>query len=195
MELNPSWDMDKLEAIVPRDELWKFTDNFKIKPTVSDRPIWPTGKGNAFSVKSGYLLASSLRSSHEASTSVDDSELWNWVWGLEVIPKVKLFLWKCLSGSLPTAQALVSRSVELQPWCRRCGEEMESIEHAIRDCSWAAFLWEISPLRLTPVNQSDPWNVKVWVERIRSIPDKEVHNLFASLCWACWYAQNLCLSG
>ncbi|XP_057789218.1 uncharacterized protein LOC131006089 [Salvia miltiorrhiza] len=187
----PAWDMQKVETILPRDELWKITENLDVNLGSPDRPLWPHGKGNSYSVKSGYLLVCSLKNREEPSSSSDESSLWNWVWGLAVIPKVKLFLWKCLSGCLPTAKALISRSIMMDPCCRRCDKPTETIEHALRDCPWATFLWESSPIRLQPTNPRAPWSLVEWIGKIREVPEKEVHCLFASVLWTCWYARNL----
>ncbi|XP_057811795.1 uncharacterized protein LOC131026035 [Salvia miltiorrhiza] len=79
----------------------------------------------------------------------------------------------------------------MDPCCHRCGEPLESIEHTLRDCLWATFLWESSPLRLQSTSPNAPWSLVEWIGKIREVPEKEVHNLFASVLWACWYARNL----
>ncbi|XP_057808791.1 uncharacterized protein LOC131023263 [Salvia miltiorrhiza] len=165
----------------------------KLKHSVVDRPFWPIGKLNSYSVKSGYILANSIKQRNEASSSSLKADLWQWVWGLEVISKVKLFMWKCLVGALPTTYALSRRAMDVDLMCRRCGEHEETLEHAIRDCHWASFLWECSPLRLPPVSVSDQCSVDVWFDRIRKIPHAEVHNSFATLTWSIWYARNVFL--
>ncbi|XP_057779807.1 uncharacterized protein LOC130998407 [Salvia miltiorrhiza] len=47
-----------------------------------------------------------------------------------------------------------------------------------------------------PLCASNLWQVMIspittWFDRIRQNPVKEVHSLFASIAWACWYSQNL----
>ncbi|XP_057808417.1 uncharacterized protein LOC131022890 [Salvia miltiorrhiza] len=43
----------------------------------------------------------------------------------------------------------------------------------------------------TPVVQGLEFSIVEWFDKIRSCPHHEVHALFASLAWACWYARNL----
>ncbi|XP_057771132.1 uncharacterized protein LOC130990924 [Salvia miltiorrhiza] len=138
-----------------------------------------------------YLLACSLRQRNEASSSRLVNPLWNWIWGLEVVPKVKLFLWKCLSGALPSSQTLVVRSIDIDPICRRCGAFEETVEHALRDCPWVSFFWESLVLRIQPLPPDGLISLEDWFERIRQNPQKEVHQSFASLLWSLWYARNL----
>ncbi|XP_057793399.1 uncharacterized protein LOC131010022 [Salvia miltiorrhiza] len=102
-----------------------------------------------------------------------------------------MFMWKCLSNCLPTAKALRSRSIEIDGLCRRCGSCEETLEHALRDCGWVSTLWAVSPIRLQPVTQGMEFSIVEWFDKIRSCPHNEVHALFASLAWACWYARNL----
>ncbi|XP_057811840.1 uncharacterized protein LOC131026083 [Salvia miltiorrhiza] len=142
-----TWDRDLLAVVMPPSEMWKILA--QLQPSGrEDLPLWPMGKFNAYTVRSGYLLACSIKQRNEASSSSSSGLLWKWIWNLDVIPKVKHFLWRCLVGAIPTAEALISRSLNIDPMCRRCGNKVETLEHALRDCAWASFCWEASPLRL-----------------------------------------------
>ncbi|XP_057775065.1 uncharacterized protein LOC130994045 [Salvia miltiorrhiza] len=142
-----------------------------------------------YSVKSGYQLALNLRLRSEATSSAQYAGLWKWIWGLDVIPKVRLFMWKCLANALPTNQALRSRCIDVEALCRRCGEHEETMEHALRDCAWVEALWSVSSLRLKPI--SGICSIPAWFEMIRNCPHRESHSQFAMLAWTIWYARNL----
>ncbi|XP_057790943.1 uncharacterized protein LOC131008058 [Salvia miltiorrhiza] len=133
-----------------------------------DKPFWPGEKLNMYTVKSRYKLAMKIRQRNEASTSSEGSVLWNWIWGLDVIPKVKLFMWKCLANAIPTAMALRRRNVDIDPCCRRCGTHEETMEHVLRDCAWSEVLWRVSPLRLQPPNgdcSMMDWNLLIFQQK------------------------------
>ncbi|XP_057802915.1 uncharacterized protein LOC131018208 [Salvia miltiorrhiza] len=51
--------------------------------------------------------------------------------------QVVIFLRKVLLGD--SAMELGSKSVGIDPFCRRCGVAVETSEHALRDCSWTRF--------------------------------------------------------
>ncbi|XP_057779931.1 uncharacterized protein LOC130998532 [Salvia miltiorrhiza] len=140
---------------------------------------------------SGYHLACSLRHRTEASSSSSDDSLWHWIWGIEVLPKIKLFMWKCLAGVIPTSKALISCSIDVDPLCRHCGNGLETLEHVLRDCPLASFVWEISSLRLQPISISGHCSTAERFDIIRQIPHGEVHKTFANLAWAIWYSRNL----
>ncbi|XP_057811715.1 uncharacterized protein LOC131025953 [Salvia miltiorrhiza] len=144
-----------------------------------------------YTVKSGYWLASLQRRRADPSTSDQSKDLWKWIWSLEVIPKVKMFMWKCLAEALPTNSALRKKSIDLDPMCRRCGNGFEMMEHALRDCVWMKVLWVVSPLRLPPIPEAEICPIQAWFERIRSVPHKESHATFAAIAWAAWYTRNL----
>ncbi|XP_057790295.1 uncharacterized protein LOC131007151 [Salvia miltiorrhiza] len=167
-----SWDLQKVEDLIEPRDRWRVTVQLRCNPSERDKPFWPGGKLNTYTVKSGYRLAMDLRQRDEASSSMAAGGLWKWIWGLEVIPKVKLFMWKCLANALPTAMLLRSRNVEIDPLCRRCGAHEETLEHALRDCAGV-------------------WSIVEWFEKIRSSPHPEVHAQFATIACSAWYARNL----
>ncbi|XP_057775116.1 uncharacterized protein LOC130994098 [Salvia miltiorrhiza] len=146
-----------------------------------------------YSVKSGYRLAVEIQNRDAASSSNPYGHLWSWIWALDVIPKVKMFMWKCLANALPTAQALRRKNVNVDVLCRRCGVAEESMEHALRDCSWVRVLWAVSPIRIQPLGPEEVCSIPAWFEKIRSLPYREVHGLFASLAWATWFTRNMLL--
>lgn len=47
--------------------------------------------------------------------------------------KISDFMWKALHGILPSCLNLISRYVNVDPECKRCGDPIESTEHALRD--------------------------------------------------------------
>ncbi|XP_057803332.1 uncharacterized protein LOC131018635 [Salvia miltiorrhiza] len=143
-----------------------------------------------YSVKAGYNLALEQKMRMEASSSSSScGELWKWIWNLEVIPKVKLFMWKCLANAIPIAMGLRSRNLDVDVGCRRCGLHEESLEHVLRECDWAATLWSVSPLRLPPL--PGECSIADWFEKIRSFPSRQTHALFATLAWSIRYSRNM----
>jgi zinc-binding in reverse transcriptase len=54
---------------------------------------------------------------------------WNVIWELEVLPRVKVFLWKVGQNALPVMAVLQRRISIISPLCQICGSENESIWH------------------------------------------------------------------
>lgn len=86
------------------------------------------------------------------------------MWSLNVTPKVKLFIWRLMHGILPSNLNLITRFVNVEPACKRCGELVESSEHAIRDCPWWAPCWCSIPFNIDlgcPDMAIDQWIYEV----------------------------------
>ncbi|KAL8527961.1 hypothetical protein ACS0TY_005683 [Phlomoides rotata] len=94
---------------------------------------WRFTKTGCFTVTSGYKDALSLDDS--PTDGSEDRKLWDLVWKLQVIPKIKFFIWKVLHNILSTSLNLTYRFVDVVPLCKHCEIDIESAEHALRDCT------------------------------------------------------------
>ncbi|KAK6151578.1 hypothetical protein DH2020_014213 [Rehmannia glutinosa] len=128
--------------------------------------------------------------SHASSGSGTKGNLWKWLWALNVPTKIKIFLWKCAHGILPTKTKLRRKGMDITPLCSRCELEEETIEHALRDCKWAEFFWAVSPLRITWTRTEERGSIGDWLNRMRQHGETESQGLFAFLMWSIWSARN-----
>lgn len=93
-----------------------------------------------FTVSSAYQLSCSLRQvkqSHaETSRSQEEnSRMWKKVWQMNIKPKLKHFLWRCLHDWLATGSTIQKRGMTVDGTCRRCGLAEETREHMFFHCS------------------------------------------------------------
>jgi hypothetical protein len=81
---NTFWDVDASEIL-----------KIPIRDDFDDYPAWHVDEKGLFSVKSAYHLYMSIFCS-EANGSGSDEEMrmWKQIWSLEVVPKVKHFVWR-----------------------------------------------------------------------------------------------------
>lgn len=107
-----------------------------------------------------------------------------------MIPKVKFFLWRILTNSLPTKVALVKGTIDIDPVCQRFGEDVETMEHVLRDCRWGKFFWKASMIRLT-VNTSTLVTMAQWIEDLCKPQEAEFQAVFTTLLWIIWFARNM----
>ncbi|KAG7590171.1 hypothetical protein ISN44_As07g023610 [Arabidopsis suecica] len=120
-----------------------------IKPLVSqeDFYIWSHNKSGDFSVKSAYWVADLAKSAairNEACVQPSTNELKKLVWKTQTDPKIKIFLWKILSGVLPVAENLNTRGLNVDVTCQVCGELGESTNHTLFLCPLARQIWALS---------------------------------------------------
>lgn len=80
--------------------------------TSVDRLVWHYSKDGTYSVKSAYHLLVSARSSEDGATtgsaSGESGVRWNEIWGLELPPKIRMFLWRVCKNILSHAVELTS---------------------------------------------------------------------------------------
>ncbi|XP_057247397.1 uncharacterized protein LOC130589819 [Beta vulgaris subsp. vulgaris] len=152
---------------------------------------WIWTRSGDFMVKSAYYVALKERDKERAGPSNDNvNEGWKKLWKAQVPSKIQNFSWKPSNQALPMRNNLIKRQIVMDYICKRCGEEVESVEHVLVQCKEAQRLWYLLPLRLS-FNQGVVTSFKDWVwNHIKIIKDKGWWNIFWSLCWTLWLAMN-----
>ena len=184
------WDRQKLQLLLPAYE----EKILCIKPSLigaQDKLIWLGTKGGEYSVKSGYYVAVE----EEPDTRTNDAGF-NWkrnVWALDCAPKVKLFAWKLLKGAIPVGERLLERHIEVDPRCKRCGNN-ESITHLLFQCQFAQKVWQLAPL-LPGMDSSGMLDLMVVWPSIcnqKSLPPAGIVNgsVVPWVMWSLWKARN-----
>ncbi|KAL3499980.1 hypothetical protein ACH5RR_039073 [Cinchona calisaya] len=79
--------------------------------------------------------------------SRDYDGLWDWLWKLGILEKVKVFLWKVCHNVIPTARALAGRGVSISTLCQKCNVEVEDLNHVLFDGPIAKRVWELTGLK------------------------------------------------
>ncbi|XP_021738795.1 uncharacterized protein LOC110705260 [Chenopodium quinoa] len=99
-----------------------------------DALTWAFSKDGLYSTKNAYMLG-------KGCNFDDFHQVWVFIWSLEVSPKVRHFLWRFCTGTLPTKGLLMARHMieeAFYPWCG----EVETSFHAIFECVRVEELWE-----------------------------------------------------
>lgn len=68
-------------------------------------------------------------------------KFWKKLWGICVPGKVKICAWRVCLDALPTRSNLCQQRVMSEDVCVVCSGLVESVEHALRDCSLARVVW------------------------------------------------------
>ena len=111
---------------------------------LEDKIIWVGNKKREFTVKSAYYIAlAMLNSPGDGECSPDDlrTPLRKKMWHLKIPPKIIIFTWKACENALPTMLNLRKRGVATDGICPICGNEAESICHALFRCNFAKEVW------------------------------------------------------
>ncbi|XP_023929263.2 uncharacterized protein LOC112040610 [Quercus suber] len=116
----------------------------------SEKLAWAGSSNGSFDVKSAYGMA--MESSNDISFSA------SWIWKADLLPKVRLFLWLCAYNSISVKVCLGKRGVVQDEVCPVCCNGVETILHALKDCSHLNCVW--NQLGVTASNY-DFWHVNL----------------------------------
>lgn len=105
--------------------------------------MWLKAMSRSYSVKSDYRLLCDSEHSNLASASNSEAskKFWAGVWRLNVPSKVKSFVWRACTNSLPTLANLLKRKMVSSPTCSSCLREPETILHAVWGCDSIKSVW------------------------------------------------------
>ena len=151
--------------------------------------IWPYNPRGKYMVKSGYWF---LQREHQNAQpgQFDVSRLkslWQAIWNLPVLSKVKNLVWRATKNSLPTKDNLVRRKIIQNGSRDVCQEHTEDVKHALYNCLKLAELWKKMP-QWTHVNVSSARN---FVDLIGNVfAENRELALFATIVWALWTRRN-----
>uniref|UniRef100_A0A2C9UVF2 Reverse transcriptase zinc-binding domain-containing protein n=1 Tax=Manihot esculenta TaxID=3983 RepID=A0A2C9UVF2_MANES len=109
-------------------------------------------------------------------------QLWKKIWSLQLIPKVKNFIW--------CAYILVSRHIPIQDVCPFYLVESEIVFHALISCQFARQVWRASYLGwFSPPSAT----FTEWLWKILNLFNGSDVALALVLCWCLWEAHNKCI--
>ncbi|KAL0006716.1 hypothetical protein SO802_008218 [Lithocarpus litseifolius] len=97
-----------------------------------------------YSVKTGYRLLCDAQDSAENMPQVSTEErgFWKKLWRIQVLGKIKHFLWKACTNSLATKENLVKQKILTDAVCNRCSCALEDTLHLLWSCSGLKEIWE-----------------------------------------------------
>ena len=108
-----------------------------------DVRIWKETKNGRYSTKSTYrLLAKSASNNQPGPSSFSVHKVfWSTIWMLNIPNKIKHFLWRACSESLPTKKNLYRRKLITNANCDFCHDHLEDVIHALWDCHLVKEIW------------------------------------------------------
>ena len=138
-------------------------------------------------MRSAYRLA--------INSSANESFSGSWIWKLPSLPRIQIFIWKCMQQSIGVKECLANRGIPLETTCPLCHTEAESILHALRDCSLVKPIWyQLGTHYLYSTFFSQ--DIREWLTtncRLKSSQNSmgiPWNVLFAFTLWLVWKQQN-----
>ncbi|KAG2263501.1 hypothetical protein Bca52824_070580 [Brassica carinata] len=146
-----------------------------------------------YTVKSGYWTATHFYHDGEVIVRPEGSlEIKRNIWSLNILPKIKQFLWRVVSGALPTYTKLCTRGINIDPTCQRCCQDEETINHVLFTCPHATAMWRCScilPYHVFTLNLEE--NLQALFDFMKSLSESESNRLLVFwILWLLWKSRN-----
>ena len=154
-----------------------------------DTLVWRAEKSGCYSVKLGYKLLCNFPFFDSNRPQGSDSMkcLWKSIWKMKVPGKIKHFLWRACTNSLPTKENLMKRKIIQDSSCPRCSNCSESVEHALWNYACIKALWDLDFYWVDRCSSVVESFLDV-LQKVRTKP--ALLPLFATTAWTIWYQRN-----
>ena len=132
------WDWSVLSFQLPNNILMEVNSiPYSVRASQrEDRLIWSGAKRGNFDLNHAYALAMGSESNVVPFNGM-------WVWKLDTIPRVKIFMWQCLHNAIGVGECLVKWCISNDDICPLCHRETETILHRLRDCGTSKQILEV----------------------------------------------------
>ena len=123
------WNISKLCEVISDQAIIQKIRGIDIPSTdLEDTICWGLDKTGEFTTKSAIWLA------HKSQPLKKPDWAHKWIWTVDTMPKIQIFLWQLFHNALPVRDTLFHRGLPLDPLCPLCLQEVESIEHLFVHC-------------------------------------------------------------
>ena len=178
-----SWFFENLATPIP-DNIRNHISHIPIPMDIDchDGWFWKGSNLGVYTVASGYnwLLPNTVE-----PNTVNEM---TWLWKVKAPEKIKLLLWLGINNAIPTGEFRFVRNLCDTPVCQRCGQDMETILHCLRDCDMSRNIWcmlDFGDDAFFSENQTLLW----FKNSIRHRPT----HIFVSAIWCLWRRRNAAL--
>lgn len=133
------WNFQELKQVLPREVIAKIVPIHAERKTASeDSLIWGVEKSENFTVRSEFELCCKAENGQNSSADWK----WNFIWKLNVAPKIKTFLWTIAHGKIMTNMQRVRRQFTNDASCPICSYVTEDLNHVFRFCENTKLLYQ-----------------------------------------------------
>jgi len=158
------WDVTKLKSLVSDPLLQLILATPIPYNDIPNFICWGLSVNCNFSTKSATWLAPELNLTNSPSWE------FSWIWKLDVMPKLKIFLWQLCHALLSTRVVLLKRELQIDPLCPHRHIEIDDMEHLFLGCPIVNHVWRLAKDHnwITINTPLEPHqSVQNWLARLR----------------------------
>ncbi|KAL1189747.1 putative protein phosphatase 2C-like protein 45 [Cardamine amara subsp. amara] len=188
-----AWKIEVLKDIFIQEDADRIL-SFPPALSLADSWVWAYTREGVYNVKSGNWLGSRKVASQAQQTETNKrvNELKTQSWKIDTEPKIRLFLWRLLSGALTVAERIIAHGMQANSICSVCRNGAESIKHVMFDCFVAKQVWRNTCI---PVDQWNLDSVEAYIKKLYEAMNKTSLNInhrrvIPWLLWGIWKERN-----
>lgn len=150
-----------------------------------DSRYWKGSSNGIYSVKSGYLMEVNFEEPPPFQSSYHLQGWWTFLWGLHILPKVWIFLWRVASDYIPSDAILLKHHVPSSGFCPVCKVHIATISHCLFFCFYVRHVWKNTTFwrLLKPLSDASFLDCVIAISKFLT---KDDFQLFTILTWAVW---------
>lgn len=134
---NGALNIDLIQNLPGNEISWDKISKLKIEYHAKNSWVWTPITSSTKLVNVIYNQLNPTSNSHK------HWEGWMIMWLLQVIPKVKFFLWKYFRGKLVTYACFYNINIGPTENCLSCGLVLETAEYVIWSCNRSKICWDL----------------------------------------------------
>lgn len=184
LQENGLWDWNLIKSIFNQRDCNLIASIPRSSRVTEDKWIWRLDNKGVYTIKLGYKT---LRNHSSFSSIAYPTFKWSMIWNQRVPAKVQNCMCRFLKGSIPKADRLISRRVEVSLICMVCNKEPESPVHTLLHCKFAMEVWAIFPGSLIRTHFMSLFD---WSNNLETNKLKEEMELVCVVGWYIWKNMN-----
>ncbi|XP_070667705.1 uncharacterized protein [Malus domestica] len=122
------------------------------------------------------------------------NQVWSRIWRLQVLNKIKFFIWRCCSNALAVRSNLQRRHMRVDNVCGVCNALDETENHLFFRCKFSHLFWFCSPLHLNSHELEGVDFLESWGKFHECVKGREnadeICQEFAFGLWRLWKNRN-----
>ena len=138
--ISPSqeWDIVKLNSIIGLDQLQLILGTPLPSHPLPNSVCWGLFGNGEFSTKTTTWVVHGLNLAHK--------RIWeySWIWNLDIMPELTIFLGQLCHLSLPTRGTLSHRGLNVDQTFRLCQSVREEVDYLFLHCPFAQECWRLA---------------------------------------------------